>query len=214
MQYSIVIPIYKRADIFQKCLTSISNQILEPLEIIIVNNNIDQSETDKLKSILKNFNIKNKYNIRIFKSPKNSGAIARNIGAKNARGDVVAFLDSDVILDNNYYSILMSYFESYKDLIAIQGTDYALIESQIQTKKFNIVDKFIYCLEQFFETSLVFNKKRPYVSPSLAVAHPNVLEDFETQSEWISTCAGLFKRELFKKYSFPKEFITYSIDVF
>ena len=40
--------------------------------------------------------------------------------------------------------------------------------------------------------------------------HPNVKKDFELESEWISTCAGLFKRSLFKKYKFPDQFVTYS----
>ena len=210
MQYSIVMPVYKRADILRRTLNSISNQILQPLEIIIVNNNSIKYETDKLKNIIKNFNKENLFKILLLDSPKNSGAIARNIGAQHAKGDIVAFLDSDVIIDKNYYSVLMDYFDKNEDLIAIQGVDHALIESQRKNKFLNLSNRFIYILEQFFETSLIFNKEKSFVSPSLAVAHPNVLKDFEVQSEWISTCAGLFKKELFKKYSFPKEFITYS----
>ena len=44
----------------------------------------------------------------------------------------------------------------------------------------------------------------------MAVAHPNVKNDFEVSSQWISTCAGIFKRDLFEDYSFPPEFVTYS----
>ena len=43
--------------------------------------------------------------------------------------EVVAFLDSDVILDDNY-STLLEYFD-IKDLIAIQGIDKALIEKKV-----------------------------------------------------------------------------------
>ena len=63
--------------------------------------------------------------------------------------------------------------------------------------------------EQFFETSVLFNKKKSFVSPSLAVAHPNLKKDFEINTEWISTCAGIFKRSR-DKYKFPEQFITYS----
>ena len=55
----------------------------------------------------------------------------------SAKGELVAFLDSDVILDKNYYKTLINYFERFDDLIAIQGVDHSLIESQMQIKKLN-----------------------------------------------------------------------------
>ena len=60
------------------------------------------------------------------------------------------------------------------------------------------------------EYKVLFNKKNSFVSPSLAVAHPNLKKDFEINTEWISTCAGIFKRSLFDRYKFPEQFITYS----
>ena len=210
MNYSIVIPIYKRGDIIQHCLKSISEQSLKPCEIIIVDNNVAIEESNILRNNVNDFKLNNNINIRILSSPKNSGAIARNIGASVSVGEIVAFLDSDVILDKNYYKTLINYFERFDDLIAIQGVDHSLIESQMQIKKLDKFNKFLYKTEQFFETSLIFNQNRPFVSPSLAVAHPNVLVDFELNTEWISTCACLFKKEIFKRYSFPNQFITYS----
>ena len=134
MKYSIVIPIYKRGDIIQNCLNSISEQSLKPCEIIIVDNNVDIEESIILRDNINDFKLKNNISIRMLSSPKNSGAIARNIGASASVGEIVAFLDSDVILDKNYYSILISYFKRFDDLIAIQGVDHALIESQMRTK--------------------------------------------------------------------------------
>ena len=209
MKYSIVIPVFMRSNILNNCLESISNQILKPLEVILVDNNINKFESILLHDLVVQSCYSN-LNIRILKSPKNSGAIARNIGAKSSKGDIVAFLDSDVILDPDYYKVLIDYFSNRKDLIAIQGVDKALIESQIINYKKSIFYRFAFYIEQFFETSLIFNQKSAYVSPSMAVAHPNVLIDFEISSQWISTCAGLFKRDLFEEYSFPKEFVTYS----
>ena len=210
MRYSIVIPAFKRSDLITKCLESIERQIAEPLEVIIVDNNYEEDESKELKRLVDKFLSKNSLNLILKKSPKNSGAIARNIGAKSSKGEIVAFLDSDVILDDNYYSILLDYFASKKDLIAIQGIDKSLIETQSKLLKKSLLKKLIYYFEQFFETSLLLNRKTAYVSPSLAVAHPPIDEDFEVSSQWISTCAGLFKRELFDYYSFPNQFVTYS----
>ena len=54
------------------------------------------------------------------------------------------------------------------------------------------------------------NRQEAYVSPSLAVAHPKVNKEFEVNSQWISTCAGVFRKNLFERYSFPDNFVTYS----
>ena len=210
MKYSIVMPVFKRSEILEKSLKSIQNQLLQPMEVILIDNNVINIETEKLHNIVEEFKINSKIDIKLLKSTKNSGAIARNMGAKVSRGDIVAFLDSDVVLDNDYYLILMEYFYNNQDLIAIQGADRSLIESQSKVKNYSLPAKILYSFEQFFETSLLFNKKSAYVSPSMAVSHPNVLIDFEVQSQWISTCAGLFKRDLFDRYEFPKQFITYS----
>ena len=120
MNYSIVIPIYKRGEIIQNCLKSISEQSLKPCEIIIVDNNVDIEDSNILRNNVNDFKLNNNINIRILSSPKNSGAIARNIGASVSVGEIIAFLDSDVILDKNYYKTLINYFERFDDLIAIQ----------------------------------------------------------------------------------------------
>ena len=131
LKYSIVIPVFKRKDILKRCLKSISMQILKPLEVIIVDNNTKKFESKILQDLLSKSCYQD-LNIRILKSSKNSSAIARNIGARSSNGDLVAFLDSDVILDSDYYKNLITYFSNRKNLIAIQGTDRSLIESQIK----------------------------------------------------------------------------------
>lgn len=210
MKYSIIIPIYKRLEIFNLVLDSIFRQTYKPLEIIIIDNNTDYTETVALKKIIINFKKKVIFPIKYKKSPINSGSVARNIGAMKAKGDLVAFLDSDVVLDENYYESLINYFNNDQELIAIQGLDRSLLEKSKSITNLIVLDKIIYLIEQFFETSVLLNQKNSFVSPSLAVSHPNVKEKFEVQSQWISTCAGVFKKSIFKKYSFPKDFITYS----
>ena len=209
MQYSVVMPVYKRSKIISLAINSLLSQSFDPIEIIIVDNNTEDNETNELKKIINNFNKKTSYPLIYIKSPKNSGALARNIGATFASGDLVAFLDTDVILDYDYYETLIRYFELDDKLIAIQGLDKSLLEEPYKVRG-NILKKIIYNFEQIFETSLLFNKKKPYVSPSLAVSHPSLEDEFELYSEWISTCAGIFKRSIFKKYNFPDQFITYS----
>ena len=103
MDFSIVIPIYKRNEIFKKCLISINNQLLKPKEVIIVNNNTDLSDSNQLYNVINSINFVQSINVIIINSPKNSGAIARNIGVKKSSTELIAFLDSDVILEKEYY---------------------------------------------------------------------------------------------------------------
>ena len=210
MNYSIVIPIYKRSELLLDTLYSVLSQDLKPLEIIIIDNNDIEIESKKLDKVLTEFLSRNNLHINLVKSFRNSGAAARNIGANIAKGELIAFLDSDVILDSNYYSTLVNYFKNDPDLIGAQGIDRSFIESQEISKDAGFFKRFLLKLEEFFETGTLFNRKFGYVSPSLAVSHPNVLNDFEVVSQWISTCAGIFKKRLFRKYNFPNQFITYS----
>ena len=72
-------------------MKSISEQSLKPCEIIIVDNNVDIEDSNILRNNVNDFKLNNNINIRILSSPKNSGAIARNIGASISVGEIIAF---------------------------------------------------------------------------------------------------------------------------
>ena len=107
MQYSIVMPVYQRIEELKLTLDSILSQSKKPLELIIVDNNTNDKDIQGLKHLIRFYNKKFLNQISYIKSPFNSGAKARNIGALRAKSELVAFLDSDVILDQNYYEILV-----------------------------------------------------------------------------------------------------------
>ena len=63
MNFSVVIPIYKRNEIFKSCLISINNQLLKPIEIIIIDNNTSKYESKYLRDIIASSNISSEINI-------------------------------------------------------------------------------------------------------------------------------------------------------
>lgn len=86
---SVIIPVYNRENTIEKSIKSVLNQTYHKLEIIIV----DDGSNDNTFSVIKK--IKDS-RIRIFSYRQNRGACyARNIGIKNARGEYIAFQDSD-----------------------------------------------------------------------------------------------------------------------
>jgi len=86
---SVVIPAYNRAKTIEKCVQSILDQTYQNFEIIVV----DDCSTDNTCDVV--LSMKD-YRIRLLKLDKNSGAqVARNKGIIEAKGDWIAFLDSD-----------------------------------------------------------------------------------------------------------------------
>jgi len=82
---SVIIPTYNRNQFLLEAIASVETQTYPNFEIIVV----DDGSTDETSSISKRENIK-----YIFQKNKGPSA-ARNSGAKTAKGDWLAFLDSD-----------------------------------------------------------------------------------------------------------------------
>lgn len=88
--FSIVIPIYNRAFLLKRCLTSIVTQTFTNYEVIIC----DDGSTNDCHEIAESF--ANKISLTYFYDENWGGpARPRNRGIKAARGDWVCFLDSD-----------------------------------------------------------------------------------------------------------------------
>ncbi len=92
MKYvSVIVPYYKKKKFIQATLNSILNQTYKHFEIILVYDDEDKTDLSFLKKLQK----KDK-RIKIILNKKNIGAgKSRNKGIKIAKGNYIAFLDSD-----------------------------------------------------------------------------------------------------------------------
>ena len=89
IRFSIIIPVRNAPKHLKKCLTAIHESLLDNFECIVV----DDCSTDKTVSVAKGFPV------RIFRTSAPKGpAHARNIGAKHARGQILFFVDADVLV--------------------------------------------------------------------------------------------------------------------
>lgn len=88
---SVIIPTYNRAHLVGRAIQSVLNQTYQDFELIIV----DDGSTDNTEEIIKEFQEQDK-RIKYIKHDKNKGgSTTRNTGIKAARGEYIAFQDSD-----------------------------------------------------------------------------------------------------------------------
>lgn len=99
---SVIIPVYNMQVFLRRCLDSVVNQSLRDIEIICVN---DASKDDSL-AILQEYAAKDS-RIQVVDLAENKGVSgARNTGMALAQGEYLGFVDSDDMVDLNFYESL------------------------------------------------------------------------------------------------------------
>jgi glycosyltransferase involved in cell wall biosynthesis len=124
---SIIIPTYNRAKLISKALQSIIDQTYVNWEVIV----IDNHSTDYTDKIFKNFKDPRIKYLKIH----NHGVIAksRNLGIKTAKGEWIAFLDSDDWWTKDKLEVC---FDNIDDKV-----DFIYHELEIIDKKFKFFKK-------------------------------------------------------------------------
>lgn len=93
---SLVIPTYKREELLVQTIDCALNQDYPIYEIII----IDQTPTHTKAT--ENFLNTVSKKITLIKTDKASVTMARNLGSKQAKGEIVVFVDDDTTFDENF----------------------------------------------------------------------------------------------------------------
>ena len=102
---SIVIPMYNRSKTIIYCLDSVCTQTFKNIEIIVVDDFSTDNSVDLVSSYQDN-------RIKLIKLEKNSGAqVARNKGIIEAKGDWIAFNDSDDLWEKDKLEIQIKELE-------------------------------------------------------------------------------------------------------
>lgn len=97
MKVSIIVPFYNTQEYLGRCLDSIVSQTFKDYEVIL----IDDGSTDHSYKIAKKY--KNKYkNFKLYRQENRGVASARNRGLLMAKGEYIAFVDSDDFIDKYY----------------------------------------------------------------------------------------------------------------
>ena len=173
---SIIIPVYNTEKYLPRCIDSILNNSCKELEIICIND----GSTDNSGSIIQEYQ-KSDDRIVIINILNGGISNARNIGLDYARGDYIAFIDSDDWIHSKYFEILLSTIIHYH-------ADWAMVE--VET-----TDAFCY------DDTII---ERLFVSECAKIRELFVQKKGSlTNLQRVNVCwACLFQRELIKNTRF------------
>jgi glycosyltransferase involved in cell wall biosynthesis len=109
MKISVVIPCFNAENTIAEQLDALVNQSVKPWEVIIS----DNGSTDQTCSIVSSY-AKCLPNLKIVDASGTKGAShARNVGAKAASGDFLAFCDADDLVSRGWVAALEKAFQSH-----------------------------------------------------------------------------------------------------
>lgn len=110
---SVIVPVHNASAFLERCLAAIQLSSYTDFELIVV----DDASTDDSAAIA------SRYDTRIFQLENQSGpAAARNYGAAQAYGQILLFVDADVIVRPETVARLADNFRTHTDIAAIFGS--------------------------------------------------------------------------------------------
>lgn len=115
IELSVIIPTLGRENILLNALSDLSKQKLDQNKwelLLITQNYFPESFLNQIKEI----NIKH---LKIFYLDEPNASLARNIGIKEAKADIVLFLDDDIIIDSDNF--LEAHLNNYKKVPTLSG---------------------------------------------------------------------------------------------
>jgi glycosyltransferase involved in cell wall biosynthesis len=107
------VPVFNDQRALERCVGALIGSAGPDVEVMVV----DDASTDDSASVAA------RLPVRLLRLPTNAGpAAARNHGAEHARGDILLFVDSDVIVAPGTLERVMAVFEARPDMAAVFGS--------------------------------------------------------------------------------------------
>ena len=108
MKFSVIIPIYNKADTIADAIASVYSQTIDDYEIVAV----DDGSKDALIEALADLRSPK---LRLIHQENGGVSVARNTGLSYAKGEYICFLDADDLWKPNHLEVLHNLIEKYPD---------------------------------------------------------------------------------------------------
>jgi glycosyltransferase involved in cell wall biosynthesis len=134
---SIIVPVYNGETFLDRCLDALFASDYQSFEVIVV----DDGSTDDSAEISRK-----KGAVVLSSERRQSGpAAARNLAAKTARGEILLFVDADVVIENDTVSKVAAAFERQPEISALFGSyDDAPAEQNFLSQYRNLQHHFVH----------------------------------------------------------------------
>ncbi len=119
MKVSVIVPMYNVRDYVGQCLASLAAQTLADMEVILVND----GSTDDTPEIAASFCERYPDRFRLVNKANGGLSDARNYGMRFAKGEYIAFLDSDDFVEPELYEKLAGLMDEGCD-VAVTDIEY------------------------------------------------------------------------------------------
>lgn len=190
-EISVIVPVYKAEQYLDRCVKSILEQTYQNFELILV----DDGSPDNSPSLCDEW-AKNDNHIYVIHKENGGASSARNAGLKIAKGNWIAFADSDDWLDRTALKTLYDLANQYNVPMAIGGmrvvqkyTDASIVMKQ-NAKVLSNAD----LMSRFFR----LNGEPDTHSVCGAIIRRDILEDYSfiegRMNEDVETCYYLARK--------------------
>lgn len=114
IEATVIIPTYNRLTVLKNCLSKLTHQTTKDFEILLIDDCSSDGTTEYIKS-------SNFPNLRYFRLKEHHGPYyARNLAIRQAKGEIIIFVDSDVIVFPDFVEDHIKIHKKREDLV-VQG---------------------------------------------------------------------------------------------
>ncbi len=154
---SIMMPTWNREDVIERAIESVLKQHYQNWELIV----IDDGSADGTRSRLEKCAADKRIHY-IYQDHRNSSA-ARNAGLATSKGEIVAYLDTDVVWFPGYLSNIVAAYVDDEDLDAVYTAQ--LVEDPDKQFSYVRCEEFDYdelCRDNFIDVNVFSHRRRLY----------------------------------------------------
>jgi glycosyltransferase involved in cell wall biosynthesis len=201
LRASVVIPTYYRRRDLSCLFDSLLRQLVKPAEVLV----IDDTPTAEIRTLCEEYIARfSWFGVDLFyvkNYRERSISIARNLGAKMAQGEIIMYVDSDIIPFPDYIERVLDVFEKYPRALGVGGWISPNTDNRVFVE--SIRYHFLQILRKFF--SLNRDSRNSCRNGEYPVVLSNTIN-----CQWLLGGTMSFRRSVFDEFQFDESLKGYS----